>query len=269
MNSVVWYDGEVWWFAMIGCGHPALDGDPSECAGCHLEVSKWAGSMHAAAHDDPMFIEAFERAQDPWCLECHAEPGVTCASCHQGEPTDCARCHQFDLPGTDLASQNTGREHAASSAAERPCHACHDPHRPDGGHDTEAVRRAIQVEVQPTPDGTRFELLTRGVGHAFPTGDPFRRLELQLCRDLACRHVEERFTLERRLQQTPSGWEVAVDTRIPAPTHGDTAQRWVEMGRGRAWKLVFLLADPRHPVSAGDRFVVDQGPVVPLQTEEP
>ena len=70
------------------------------------------------------------------------------------------------------------------------------------------VRAAVTVERE----GLVFTVRTTGIGHSFPTGDPFRRLELALCND-TCTTVA---WFRRALARTPTSWDVASDTRIPA-----------------------------------------------------
>lgn len=104
----------------------------------------------------------------------------------------CANCHEFAFPGQqrrgpDSLMQSTVSEHAASPAASRPCAACHMPRDASGrrSHDftasrsAEAVRRAASVRAERV-DATRVRIALTPVdpGHAFPTGDLFRRLEL-------------------------------------------------------------------------------------------
>lgn len=86
--------------------------DPASCAGCHPDAYReWAGSMHAYAMDDPVFVAMNRLGQrqtngqlGSFCLGCHApvatalgaiaDPaelgdvprplrGVTCVACHQ------------------------------------------------------------------------------------------------------------------------------------------------------------------------------------------
>jgi hypothetical protein len=84
---------------------PAGLADPASCEGCHPDqVREWAGSMHAYAADDPVFLAMNRLGQretggalGDFCVRCHApfaegrdveslprhERGVTCAACHQ------------------------------------------------------------------------------------------------------------------------------------------------------------------------------------------
>lgn len=53
--------------------------DPERCAGCHpRHYEQWAGSMHAYAADDPVFVAMNRRAQ----RETGGELGAFCVKCH-------------------------------------------------------------------------------------------------------------------------------------------------------------------------------------------
>lgn len=248
---------------LLACTHPAMDAPRARCSECHTaQPASWSSSLHAAAYTDPAFTEAYRRAQDPWCLTCHLpDDGVTCATCHGRDGRTCVDCHQFDLPGTTVASQDTAREHARSFYTARPCTGCHDPHDPQGGHDAAALRRALSVVATATPTGTRLALTTHGVGHAFPTGDPFRRVVVEICADLACRDIVDTEVLERSLEQTPEGWRVRADTRIPPPTSGPDQTKVLQLTRGRAWRVWYRLTDPRHYTQASTAVLLDTGPL--------
>jgi hypothetical protein len=250
---------------LLACLHPDRSASRERCADCHADtVTAWSTSLHAAAHSDPAFTEAFRRADDPWCLTCHLpDDGVTCATCHGDDGRTCADCHQFDLPGTTVASQDTVAEHARSSFADRPCTACHDPHAPQGGHDADALRRAIDVVATRTPDGTRFALTTTDVGHAFPTGDPFRRMVLEVCADLACRSIVAHHVLERSLVETDGTWRERADSRIPPPTSGRMSTVHLDLPHGRAWRLWYRLHDPNHPPLPSGSILLDTAPLEP------
>lgn len=242
---------------LLACAHPTPHDDPSGCGACHAGAQQdWQASAHASAHDNALFTEAFRHAQDPWCLGCHDPGGVSCARCHTQGQT-CADCHQFDLPGTSVPSQDTVGEHDRSWFAETPCTDCHDPHRAPGAHDVERVRKALSIAVVATGSGTRATLTSDHVGHAVPTGDPFRRLVLEICADLACTRPTDRHVLERSLVEHDTGWAVRDDTRIPPPVGGPTASITVDLAPGRAWRLFHRYADPRHDLD--DSVLIDAG----------
>lgn len=138
--------------------------------------------------------------------------GVTCVSCHVvdgeilaapgGGPTPhavrreqaftteqaCARCHEFDFPSVQgQAMQSTLTEHARSTKHAQSCADCHMPtvDGPDGSHhshgfrvvsDPSMLRSAVLADADRSAGGITITLEPGAVGHAFPTGDLFRRL---------------------------------------------------------------------------------------------
>lgn len=109
----------------------------------------------------------------------------------------CARCHEFWFPsggrsGHELKMQRTVAEHARSAFASESCQACHmGPARSGGkvhrGHRFAVVgqpgtlRAAVAIDAsRPEPGRVVIELEPRLVGHAFPTGDLFRRLAVEV-----------------------------------------------------------------------------------------
>jgi hypothetical protein len=171
------------------------------CEGCHArEAVAWRGSLHRASHSDAAYQRAFALEPLPFCTACHApeaspespEParaalGVGCVTCHErGRPTrSCASCHEFDFPDGHAKMQLTATEHRASMHRDRSCMDCHMPKR-DGGadhrfasaRDETWLRRAARVAALRTNVGVTFRFAPRDVGHAFPTGDLFRRLRV-------------------------------------------------------------------------------------------
>ena len=107
----------------------------------------------------------------------------------------CAKCHEFAFPDVALRGkpelmQATVSEHAHSTASGAACASCHMPsvgagqarhrsHAFPGGHAPDFVKSALRVRAERRAD-TRVHLVleSEGVGHAFPTGDLFRRLEV-------------------------------------------------------------------------------------------
>jgi hypothetical protein len=146
------------------------------------------------------------------CVTCHVRGGtVLAAPLREGDaeertaphvlardarfpgPGACAGCHEFAFPdatGRDPGErmQLTASEHARSSYAVFACADCHMPRvdGPRGRHRSHAfaasrdaafVRSAAEVHAERTGPGTlRVLLRPADVGHAFPTGDLFRRL---------------------------------------------------------------------------------------------
>ncbi|MBX7097273.1 MAG: cytochrome c family protein [Myxococcaceae bacterium] len=195
-----------------------FDVSARSCLDCHADASHaWAGSRHAAAFENAIFQASFAREPRTWCVNCHAPlpeqargalraEGVNCAACHlrdgvvlvAGLPsasgtaahperqerglTDgalCAGCHQFDFPGTHAPMQNTVAEWKAWGRA-RPCVDCHS-HALGGAHDEARVSEALELSATARGDEVDVAIALRGVGHRFPSGDPFRRLIVELC----------------------------------------------------------------------------------------
>ncbi len=117
----------------------------------------------------------------------------------------CAGCHQFNFPGdtgrggahfeTGEPMQDTYAEWLDSAAAADgvACQGCHMPmvdgprgrhrsHRFPGGRDLSLLRSAVEVTATARAVGDRtvvtFTLTPRTLGHSFPTGDLFRRVEV-------------------------------------------------------------------------------------------
>jgi hypothetical protein len=111
-------------------------------------------------------------------------------------PAACAACHAFALPappGFDAGPmQDTIGEHRRSAASETACQGCHMPLVPSrggGAHHAHGFRvqrdRAMLAEAVVVKDaaleaGTlRLSIAPGRVGHAFPTGDLYRRVEVR------------------------------------------------------------------------------------------
>lgn len=146
------------------------------------------------------------------------------------------------------------------------CIDCHPAHHPVGGNDRDRVRAVISARVIADGDQVTATLTADEIGHAFPTGDPFRRLELTLCADLACAQPLIQTSLERRLKRTDDGgWTLDLDTRIPAPSVGLRGERTIRLDapQARTWRLTMHLADPAHATDLGKQaaYVVETGTV--------
>ncbi len=174
------------------------------CETCHQEVAlEWRASLHRAAHDDADYQRAFSLEPLPFCTRCHApeanaarpEParaslGVGCVTCHEGPhgasaTRSCASCHEFDFPDGSGKMQLTATEHRASPQAATPCAGCHMPrtgkhrdHRFAASRDAAFVRSAATIRASRTEDGIVLRFEPARVGHAFPTGDIFRRIRI-------------------------------------------------------------------------------------------
>lgn len=143
----------------------------------------------------------------------------------------CASCHEFRFPtgsaeGDGGYMQTTVREHRASPAAETSCAGCHMPlvfgkrsHAFGEVRDPAWLRSHLRTGVARDEDGVLYMTLTQTqAGHAFPTGDLFRRLEIGCeLRDQRGRVLDRRLRwLARHFEMTPgqSGRRLAQDNRV-------------------------------------------------------
>ncbi|KIG13494.1 hypothetical protein DB30_08006 [Enhygromyxa salina] len=182
---------------------------PSFCRACH------------APEADPLHEPTpRESAAGVACVSCHLtgrDPAVLAGPHADGDdsqvphalrrsaefasPDACAGCHEFWFPslgraGHALKMQRTISEHARSDFANESCQNCHMLSAPSGPGATHLdhgfavvgqpsmLRAAVAiVATRPEPGRVVLELSPRVVGHAFPTGDLFRRLSVELHSD--------------------------------------------------------------------------------------
>ena len=201
----------------------------------------------------------------------------------------CALCHQFAFPdrapnGQLALMQATLQEHEQSNSADVPCASCHMPrvgsgpsqHRSHaflGGHDRDFVKGALRVRAErPAANRVAFVLQTDRVGHAFPTGDLFRRLEISAeaigndyqavgaTRRYLSRHWSEKQQLARVVREvkrddraTHTPLEIELELQL-APTES----AWVA-----SLPLAFRVAYQRvqHPRSEADEDSVLDGEI--------
>lgn len=167
------------------------------CRGCHAPESNPLRQGDSA-----------RQALGVSCVSCHivtgdvlAAPGNAPKKTHAvmrnaafATAAACANCHEFSFPGQTAASgealmQSTVTEHQSSEFAQVACASCHMPrnsegrrsHRFDVTRNEALLKEALKVEVRRQLSGNvEFVLTSRGVGHAFPTGDLFRRLRIHV-----------------------------------------------------------------------------------------
>lgn len=110
-----------------------------------------------------------------------------------GTSDACASCHEFAFPGSsgarrDELMQSTVTEHRESAARDVSCASCHMPlaagrrsHGFAASRDVAILRAAIRADVERVSASVvRVTIAPVGVGHALPTGDLFRRLEISV-----------------------------------------------------------------------------------------
>jgi hypothetical protein len=253
------------------------------------------------------------RADGPHAL------GVACVSCHLAgdtvlaAPKDevsfaphrvarsqafasaaaCAGCHEFSFGDDErrespLAMQSTVTEHAASEHAGHSCADCHMPRNAAGRRshafastrDPLSHQRAIVARADRTGEtSVRIHLKTKGVGHAYPTGDLFRRVSVQAevvgpdFQQIASaeRFLARHFTTGRDVHDRPIRIE-ARDDRIGADPAEETI---VDLqlgeraaGRSIAWRVSLdrvLHVSPDHQGKAvvPERVLLASGEVDP------
>jgi len=109
------------------------------------------------------------------------------------DPTFCRSCHEFPTPAfeggrrrdTVLPMQSTYTEWLAYArrGGAGTCQSCHMPggrHVMAATRDIELLHGALSVTVRELPDSVALVLASAGVGHAFPTGDLFRHLTVEV-----------------------------------------------------------------------------------------
>ena len=262
------------------------------CQGCHAPEGNTAARPSRAVAD--MGVA---------CVTCHVVGGrILAAARATGEAADgtagakkapheivrsasfgsdraCAGCHEFSFPDGRAAMQSTITEHRASATAGAPCSGCHmprsrgegdaPPHRSHGfaaSHDTARLRSAIGVDATRTaPRVVRVTLTPRGVGHAFPTGDLFRRLAVYATttddsghtRPAASRFLSRHFEAKPgptgELQRSETG-DDRVGRNGPGPTLVDLELDARAAGRAVSWRVAYERV--QHFTSMNERDAV-------------
>jgi len=170
------------------------------CRGCHAPLADPAAEPPEEA-----------RHAGVGCTTCHVVPaGVVgpramaaqkdghevIGDARLSTPAACGRCHDFAFPGSRRPEidrmQKTMHEHAQSAHASKPCQDCHMPvvpsrqGPPHRQHDfrvignREFMARAIVVkESKIENDNLYLDLALGTIGHAFPTGDLYRQVEVR------------------------------------------------------------------------------------------
>jgi hypothetical protein len=184
------------------------------------------------------------------CHDCHVDAGVVVTSpgrapaaphpleIRESFATDsCARCHEFEFPPSSRRAgelmQLTIREHQASPFADRSCGACHlagGDHSLASTRDPEALARAVTAVATREGDDLILALTPHEIGHAFPTGDLYRRLELHAERRVEGRLVASATRYLDREWVPYRGRDGRIDPRYREPIvddrlHGPTTLR--------------------------------------------
>lgn len=167
------------------------------CRGCHApedpDASRAGGpqTLGVACVTCHLAGDAILAAAKP---DAPAAPHRVARSAAFGSAAACAGCHEFSFGDderreTPLLMQQTATEHAASPHADQSCADCHMPRGASGRRshafastrDPASHRRAVVARVERTGEtSVRVHLATSGVGHAYPTGDLFRRVAVEV-----------------------------------------------------------------------------------------
>lgn len=220
------------------------------CVYCHAPLPEQAnaiGQSRVAFAATPLVAEGVN------CAVCHVRDGLILSartpsragrSAHPmreerqlAQSEFCGGCHQFNIPHdrpplryTSEPMQNTLEEWRQSDAARqgRSCQQCHMPrgaHRFPGAHAPDFLRRATAIHVRRTPEGIAIRLSARQVGHSLPTGDPFRRLVLELCSEPRCEEPLGQLLFGRLFEKLESGSRLVADWTLPPPRDGRAGER--------------------------------------------
>jgi nitrate/TMAO reductase-like tetraheme cytochrome c subunit len=228
------------------------------CTNCHAPFIKPGGDPHRAT--DRVFA-----ADGISCITCHVRDGRVITSrapavkgarpAHDylvapefGDERLCQNCHQFNfltIASSDprarpvysnLPMQNTVQEWRESGFYGKvTCAGCHvmagtpDSHRFPGGHAIEDLAANLFVSAEYVDaSALRLTVSMLGVGHAFPTGDLFRTLRVQIAaadgtplHELALKktYAYPDAAARRNEPESPARRLVA-DTTLPPPPRG-------------------------------------------------
>ena len=270
--------------------HHLSDTDPVYRRALAIEPLAFCRGCHAPEADPSGPAPAPLSHLGTGCVTCHvpgkavlaaptASAGTKAPSPHPvereaafGAAGACAGCHEFAFPHRPerqarLLMQSTVSEHHASPLAGASCASCHMPdagppgrrHRSHvftGARDVELVKRAVRITAERRGTVTRIRIEPAAIGHAFPTGDLFRRLSVsaevigpdqqvaaEATRQLARHFVVEKVTHVRTLQS---------DDRVSA---GAPSIVDLELGPGAkgfaiGWRVAYQRVE--HPITAGE-----------------
>jgi hypothetical protein len=118
-----------------------------------------------------------------------------------------------------------------------------------GAHSPGLVAGALSVSFSQEGGRLVAEVRSRGVGHRVPTGDPFRRLRLRLCREPDCTTPLATRFLMRRFERREDRWVLTGDTTVPVETEAAEPVRRLEFSLTALlpevlhWRLDYLLAE--------------------------
>lgn len=190
-----------------GSQHQTAFTDPTFQAALAIEPKTFCRSCHAPEDPDAQSADG-PHTLGIGCVTCHLQGEVVIAGeghgvsfpSHRvsrsesfGTAAACAGCHQFPFDDVErrnapLDMQRTIEEHELSLDSAETCADCHMP-RAAQGHRSHAFastrsqkdleKAIVGVARRTSPTRVSISLVSDGVGHAFPTGDLFRRLAVR------------------------------------------------------------------------------------------
>ncbi len=207
-----------------------------------------------------------------------AQNGISCAVCHVREVSvlsahaspeaphpitvdatlstseSCAGCHDFTFAAVAPTPydesemlQGTMREwHEVEGRGT--CQHCHMPegnHAMPGARDASLLARALHVEATADVVGRQTEVtltLTSEAGHAVPTGDMYRRLQVEAW-PLTRNAAQVSTTLMRRFERRGGAMHQVSDDRVPANAPRVVTLR-LPHARRIAWRITWQALDP-------------------------
>jgi hypothetical protein len=231
---------------------------------------RWCLDCHA-----PRLDSSGPRTAGIDCAACHLRQGAVLTShaptasglrAHRMEQVPalatvgaCQRCHEFAAPEVmreplvftatpmqDTVSEWSRWRRGSASVSCQGCHMAGGNHDLEGGHDVELLRRTVSVDFAPIDGGFSASLRASGAGHAVPTGDPFRRFELEIRSPDAGELLATRRFGRALWQRNDAGWEVR-DTAAPPPMGASSSSpplRFAAPAGGFAWSLVYRADEP-------------------------
>ncbi len=283
-----------------GSPHQLAELDPVYRRAFAIEPMPFCRGCHSPEADPRAAVPGALATLGVGCVSCHVIGGAILAapradgaparpaphpvvrSARFASAAACASCHEFPFPDAALRSrpelmQSTASEHARGPYASTPCASCHMPRQ--GGRRSHAfamqrdpanLQGALDVRATRTGAGrVQLVLTSRGVGHAFPTGDLFRRLEIDVEAvgdDYASVTRKVTYLTRHYRPMTAPGVprRVVRDDRLGANGR-DHATVDVDLGAAAAgyriaWRVAYQRVD--HPVESDDERAVVASEVV-------
>lgn len=223
------------------------------CVTCHLDPKTHGDAVLAAPGiDDPRMPHAVVRTEA------------------MSDERACATCHEFSFPTTTTAApaglmQRTLWEHEQSPFAHLDCGACHMPEQGEADarrhdhtfaitHDPDRLRRSIVVvATRRDAETVELSLTPVAVGHAFPTGDLFRRIELLVERrdrhgapiESTRRYLARHFPPRQRGKPLPREVELEPDDRLTGPARFELRVDGAREHETLHWRVAWQRVDHR------------------------